>query len=209
MKHSFIITCFSVCVPLLGSTVAWAQEAGEAQGYYAGQAAQPPEPVQPPTAAPGELPPAPPPQPPAPPVQTAVQQAPQAQAPAAQAQTAAVKPVARVLFVAGAAPAGGLVAAALGPEGVRAQLDPAGGGLGDAREDLQQRGFAGAVAADDADDIALVNRKVHVAQCPEVVEGHVPGVQYPHCRPWVSQNASWITLSSPGAGARPSMVVIS
>jgi hypothetical protein len=46
---------------------------------------------------------------------------------AAQAQTAAVKPVARVLFVAGAAPVGGLVAAALGPEGVRAQLDPAGG----------------------------------------------------------------------------------
>src|ERR1700730_10086388 len=37
----------------------------------------------------------------------------------------------------------------------------------------------------------------------------MPGVQYPHCRPWVSQNASWITLSSPGAGARPSMVVIS
>ncbi len=29
----------------------------------------------------------------------------------------------------------------------------------------------------------------------------MPGVQYPHCRPWVSQNASWITLSSPGADA--------
>ncbi len=26
-------------------------------------------------------------------------------------------------------------------------------------------------------------------------------MQYPHCRPWVSQKASWITLSSPGAGA--------
>lgn len=35
------------------------------------------------------------------------------------------KPVARALVVAGPAPAGTLVAAALGPEGVRAQLDPA------------------------------------------------------------------------------------
>ena len=32
---------------------------------------------------------------------------------------------------------------------------PAGGRLGDAAEDFQQRALAGAVAADDADDLAL------------------------------------------------------
>ena len=36
----------------------------------------------------------------------------------------------------------------------------------------------------------------------------MPGVQYPHCNPWVSQNASCTMLSSPGAGATASMVVI-
>ena len=33
-----------------------------------------------------------------------------------------------------------------------------------------------------------------------------PGVQKPHCSPWVFQNASWIGWSVP-AGARPSIVV--
>src|SRR5262249_31402910 len=36
----------------------------------------------------------------------------------------------------------------------------------------------------------------------------MPGVQKPHCSPCVSQKASWITLSSPGAGAIPSMVAM-
>ena len=34
----------------------------------------------------------------------------------------------------------------------------------------------------------------------------IPGVQNPHCRPCLSQNASWIGCSVPGA-ASPSMVV--
>jgi len=88
MKRPFIITCFSVCFPLLEATVVRAQENNEAQGYYVAQAAQPPEPVQPPTAAPGELPPAPPAQPPAPPVQAEAQAPEQAQASIPQGQAA-------------------------------------------------------------------------------------------------------------------------
>ena len=34
----------------------------------------------------------------------------------------------------------------------------------------------------------------------------MPGVQKPHCRPWLSQNACWSGCSPP-SGARPSMVV--
>lgn len=86
MKRPIIIMWFSVCFPLLGATVVRAQENNEAQGYYVAQAAQPPEPVQPPTAAPGELPPAPPAQPPAPPVQAEAQAPEQAQAPNPQGQ---------------------------------------------------------------------------------------------------------------------------
>jgi len=51
--------------------------------------------------------------------------------------------------------------------------DPAANGdaprrrLGDAREDLQQGGFARAVAADDADDFAALHLERHVAQRPK------------------------------------------
>ena len=37
----------------------------------------------------------------------------------------------------------------------------------------------------------------------------MPGVQKPHCRPWWSWNACWITLSEPSGFAMPSMVVTS
>ena len=40
-------------------------------------------------------------------------------------------------------------------------------GLGDAREDLQQRGLACAVVPDQADDFALVDRQRDVAQRPQ------------------------------------------
>ena len=36
----------------------------------------------------------------------------------------------------------------------------------------------------------------------------MPGVQYPHCRPWFSMNACCIGCSVPSAAARPSMVVM-
>src|SRR5581483_8189937 len=36
-----------------------------------------------------------------------------------------------------------------------------------------------------------------------------PGVQNPHCSPWHCRNASWIGLSDPSAGDRPSIVVTS
>ena len=37
----------------------------------------------------------------------------------------------------------------------------------------------------------------------------MPGVQYPHCRPWFSMNACCIGCSVPSAAARPSIVVMS
>ena len=52
-------------------------------------------------------------------------------------------------------------------------LDPAVGRLGDAREDLEQRALAGAVAADDADHLPGLDVEAHVAQRPHVA--HVPG----------------------------------
>ena len=39
--------------------------------------------------------------------------------------------------------------------------------LGDARQDLQERGLAGAVAADDAEHLAALNLEAHVLQRPE------------------------------------------
>ena len=44
---------------------------------------------------------------------------------------------------------------------------PSGRRLGDARQDLEQRALAGAVAADDADDLALLDLERHVLQRPE------------------------------------------
>ena len=41
------------------------------------------------------------------------------------------------------------------------------GRLGDPAQDLQQRALAGAVAADDADDLAGLNGKRHVLERPE------------------------------------------
>ena len=47
------------------------------------------------------------------------------------------------------------------------KLDLARGRVGDLREDLQEGAFAGAVAADDADDFAFLNVEGDVAQSPE------------------------------------------
>ena len=49
-----------------------------------------------------------------------------------------------------------------------ADFDLAGGGGGDAREDLEQGALAGAVAADDAEDLALLDLEADVAQGPEL-----------------------------------------
>ena len=45
------------------------------------------------------------------------------------------------------------------------------GRLGDAAEHFEQRAFAGAVAADDADDFAFCDLEVHIAQRPESLGG--------------------------------------
>ena len=42
------------------------------------------------------------------------------------------------------------------------------GRLGDAREDLEQRALAGAVAADDADDLAALDFEGDVTEGPEI-----------------------------------------
>ena len=57
-------------------------------------------------------------------------------------------------------------------------FDPSGAWLGDAREDFQQRGLARAVAADDADHIALGDVERHLAQGPEIL-CRIPGVAPP------------------------------
>ena len=51
-----------------------------------------------------------------------------------------------------------------------AQPHPALGRLGDAAEDLEQRALAGAVAADDADDLALLDFEAHVLQRPKLLD---------------------------------------
>src|SRR5262249_56738899 len=48
------------------------------------------------------------------------------------------------------------------------QLGAAFGRRRDARQDLEQRAFSGAVAADDADDLAGADVEADVAQGPEV-----------------------------------------
>ncbi len=50
------------------------------------------------------------------------------------------------------------------------QLDPAKGRLEDARQDLEQRRLAGAVVADDADDLAALDLEIDVAQRPEFLD---------------------------------------
>ena len=47
------------------------------------------------------------------------------------------------------------------------QVDLAGGGLGDAAEDFEQRAFARAVAADDADDVAPLDVEADVLERPK------------------------------------------
>ena len=49
-------------------------------------------------------------------------------------------------------------------------------GGGDAGEDFQQGAFAGAVAADDADDFALFDFEIYVAERPEVVRDRLQAV---------------------------------
>ena len=55
------------------------------------------------------------------------------------------------------------------------QRDLAVGRLGDAREHLEQRAFARAVASHDADDLPAFDLKRHVAQCPELLHRHLGG----------------------------------
>ena len=47
--------------------------------------------------------------------------------------------------------------------------DGTGGGACDAGEELEEGGFTGTVLADDADDVALLDLEVDVAQRPDVV----------------------------------------
>ena len=49
------------------------------------------------------------------------------------------------------------------------------GGAGDAGEDFQQRAFAGAVAADEADDFALMDLEVDVLERPDEARTSVGG----------------------------------
>ena len=51
-----------------------------------------------------------------------------------------------------------------------AQCDPARSRLGDAREDLEQGRFAGAVAADDAEDLALLDLEADILERPEFLD---------------------------------------
>src|SRR4051812_22963721 len=48
-----------------------------------------------------------------------------------------------------------------------AQSDPSLGRLGDATEDFQKRALPSPVAADDAQNLALLNLKTHIFECPE------------------------------------------
>lgn len=48
-------------------------------------------------------------------------------------------------------------------------LDAASGRGGDTGEELQQRGFAGTILADDANDVALLDLEVDVLQCPDIL----------------------------------------
>src|SRR6516225_1517349 len=47
------------------------------------------------------------------------------------------------------------------------QRDASLGWIGDAAENLEQRALASAVAADDTENVPLLNVEIHIAQCPE------------------------------------------
>src|SRR4029078_13335481 len=59
-----------------------------------------------------------------------------------------------------------------------AQCDSAQGGLGDPREDLKQGAFAGAIAADYAEYLALMDLEADIVEGPEILDGaalhHLP-----------------------------------
>ena len=61
-------------------------------------------------------------------------------------------------------------------------VDAALGGLGDAAEDLQQRALAGAVAADDADDLAALHLEETSLQRPEILGRAAAGDGGPRSR---------------------------
>src|SRR5258708_27686652 len=54
------------------------------------------------------------------------------------------------------------------------QIDCAGRRFSDARKDLEQGAFAGAVAANDADGLARINLEADVAQRPDGLRGGAP-----------------------------------
>ena len=54
-----------------------------------------------------------------------------------------------------------------------AQFDPAFGRLGDAAQDFEQRGFARAVAANDAHDLALFDFKGNIFERPKFLVGRL------------------------------------
>ena len=53
--------------------------------------------------------------------------------------------------------------------------DGTGGGTGDAGEEFEEGGFTGTVLADDADDVALLDLEVDVAEGPDVFGGAFRG----------------------------------
>jgi hypothetical protein len=53
--------------------------------------------------------------------------------------------------------------------------DGTGGGACDAGEELEEGGFTGTVLADDADDVALLDLEVDVAEGPDVITRSTSG----------------------------------
>ena len=59
-----------------------------------------------------------------------------------------------------------------------------GGGPCDAGKQFQQRGLAGAVAADQPDDFALLHIEGHIAQRPEIIHGAASAIALERAREW-------------------------
>ncbi len=77
------------------------------------------------------------------------------------------------------------------------------GGARDAREHFEQRGFAGAVSADHADDFALLNFERNVADGPDVVLRLALAVEAKGAREHVTKREVPLALAHAVALANP------
>ena len=81
-------------------------------------------------------------------------------------------------------------------------LDAPRGRLGDAAQDLEQRALAGAVAADDADDLALLHLEAHILQRPDAFSSGCLAAEAPEAAEGAARADSISRKVSPASRGR-------